>query len=36
MKKRVHLSQPPLLHGRNRVPDTVGRVERFNQRYGRT
>lgn len=26
----------PFYTGRNRVLDTAGRVERFNQRYGRT
>ncbi len=32
MKKGIH----PFCTGRNRVLDTAGRVERFNQRYGRT
>ncbi|WP_049563844.1 50S ribosomal protein L31 [Nonomuraea sp. SBT364] len=32
----VSSASHPLYTGRNRVLDTAGRVERFNQRYGRT
>ncbi|MEV4077862.1 50S ribosomal protein L31 [Nonomuraea fuscirosea] len=41
MKKGVHpvdvsSGSHPFYTGRSRVLDTAGRVERFNQRYGRT
>ncbi|MFG1688759.1 type B 50S ribosomal protein L31 [Nonomuraea sp. NPDC049269] len=32
----VSSSSHPFYTGRSRVLDTAGRVERFNQRYGRT